>query len=151
MKGVSEVIAIVLILLIVIALAALAYTWFSGIFADLMRAAENALSGTSRAMSLRFEVENALYNQTQQNAYISVRNTGNQPFDAAKTSFYINNIVESFDAVNCPGCDCNNLAQGCVANFDLLSIGWASMPSGSSVRVTIESGLQSSKEITIVI
>lgn len=31
MKGISEVIAIILILMIVIALSALAYTWFSGI------------------------------------------------------------------------------------------------------------------------
>lgn len=32
MKGINEIIAIILIMLIVIALAALAYMWFSGIF-----------------------------------------------------------------------------------------------------------------------
>jgi flagellin-like protein len=35
MKGVNEIIAIILILMIVIALAALAYIWFSGIFRQL--------------------------------------------------------------------------------------------------------------------
>ena len=46
MKGVSEIIAIILILMIVIALAALAYTWFSGIYKALIYSPKEVVAKT---------------------------------------------------------------------------------------------------------
>jgi len=148
MKGQEAVIAIVLILMMVIALAALAYTWFSGIFNQLMQAAGFAVTKTTGSMSMRFNVENAVYTGPPNSfVYVTIRNTGNEKFDATKTSLYINDMPQTLNDYSCSiDCDCTGLEQGCIATFNMT---YASLPPQSFVKVVIENGLESSKEIAM--
>lgn len=150
MKGVTEIIAIILILMITIALAALAYTWFSGIFSDVMDAAASLLSRSSKNMATQFKLENANYVASDNIIYASIRNTGNQNFDASKTLFYIRGISGEFSVIACStGCNCNALASGCTADFEVSGTPFGSISEGDKLKVTIITGLQSTREITV--
>jgi len=148
MKGQSEVIAIILIVMIVIALAAFAYTWFSGIFSKLMNAAGTFITGTSEKMITSFKIETAAYEQTNSKVTVVLRNTGSKSFDAGKTSFYINEDAKTFSNIDCFSCTCSNLERGCVVKYEISGI--TSLSQGSKVRVVIETGFEDSKEIANV-
>lgn len=121
MKGVSEVIAIILILMIVIALAALAYTWFSGIFTQLTGSAGQTIVSTTTTMGTQFSLEAAACAVGATPACdvgdvisMSLRNTGQPVFDATKTSFYIDGIAFTGGVCASPvGCTAAALANGC--------------------------------------
>ena len=149
MKGVSEIIAIILILMITISLAALAYTWFSGIFSEIMDAAGSLLTRSSKTMATQFKVDNALYVASDNIIYASIRNTGNQNFDASKTLFYIRGIPGEFSTITCSGCNCNDLAGGCVVDFEIPDAPFGTISEGDKLKVTIITGLQNTREITI--
>jgi flagellin-like protein len=150
MKGVSEIMAIILILMITISLAALAYTWFSGIFSEIMEAAGALLTRSSKTMATQFKVDNALYVVADNLIYVSIRNTGNQNFDASKTLFFIRGVPGEFSAITCStGCNCNDLANGCVADFEVPDSSFGTISVGDKLKVTIVTGLQNSREITI--
>lgn len=149
MKGVTEIIAIILILMITIALAALAYTWFSGIFSDIMDAAASLLSRSSKNMATQFKVDNALYVASDNIIYVSIRNTGNQNFNATKSTFYIRGVPGDFSVIDCPNCNCNDLAPGCAADFEIPDTPFGSISEGDKLKVTIITGLQSTREITV--
>jgi len=152
MKGISEIISIILILMIVIAMSALAYTWFSGVFSDLTNAAGVAVTKTSSNMAVRIKVENALYNSTANILNVSVRNTGTQGFNATRTLFFVSDLTGSASSISCLSCDCNNLGAGCVATFSITSVSTTFGPitSGTTVKASIETGLTDSKGITII-
>jgi len=150
MKGVSEIIAIIMILMITISLAALAYTWFSGIFSEIMEMAGALLTRSSKSMATQFKVDNVHYVVADNLIYVSIRNTGNQNFDASKTMFYINDIPGGYSSMTCSaGCNCNDLASGCVADFELPDAPFGPIVVGDKLKVTIITGLQFSREITI--
>lgn len=150
MKGISEIIAIILILMITISLAALAYTWFSGIFTDIMDAAGSLLLRSSKTMSTQFKVDNALYVASDNIVYVSIRNTGNQNFDASKSLFFIKGIAGEFSAIACSaGCNCNDLANGCTADFEVPDTPFGTISAGDKIKVTISTGLQNTREITV--
>jgi flagellin-like protein len=87
MKGISEIIAIILILMIVIALAALAYTWFSGIFNQLTTTAGSSVTQTANAMGTQFKIENLKsVSPTQINA--TIRNLGTQSVNLTGVGAY---------------------------------------------------------------
>ena len=96
MKGVSEIIAIILILMIVIALAALAYTWFSGTFSSLTGTASTSVSQTTGAMASSFKIE-AAKNMSATNNSVTIRNTGTTAIDLTKMSAYMS---ETYSTVN---------------------------------------------------
>ena len=150
MKGISEIMAIILILMITISLAALAYSWFSGIFTELMDAAGSLLLRSSKTMSTQFKVDNALYISSNNIVYVSIRNTGNQNFDAFKTIFYIKGVPGEFSTISCStGCNCNDLANGCVADFEIPDTPFGTIVEGDKIKVTISTGLQNTREITV--
>jgi flagellin-like protein len=150
MKGVSEIIAIILILMITISISALAYIWFSGIFSEIMDAAGALLSRSSKNLDTRFIIDNALYIASDNIVYVSIRNTGNQNFDASKTLFYIGGIPGEFSSCSpSTGCSCYDLAGGCVADFEVPDTPFGAITSGDRLKVTITTGLQNIREITI--
>jgi flagellin-like protein len=147
MKGQEDIIALVLILMIVIALAAFAYMWFSGIFSQLMSTAGAAIERTAGTMTTQFKLESAVYDASDQKVYAVIRNIGTQSFDAFKTNFYINDAYEIAALPDCQTCICGELAKGCIAIY---SISMASLPQKNILMVTIETGLQDLREISIV-
>lgn len=147
MKGVSEIIAIIMILMIVIALSALAYTWFSGIFSELISVAGTSLTRSSKSMATQFTIESATYNASAGTVYVSVRNTGTQGFNATRSLFYVRDSPGAFSYIDCQSCNCNDLAQGCVANFNIPSAPFGAISAGSKIMITIDTGLQSEREL----
>jgi len=78
-KGVSAVIAIILILMITVALAAMAYVWFTNIFQEISEGAGDAAAGTTQAIGTSFVLEAASYTYLAEGNYtikIAIRNTG---------------------------------------------------------------------------
>jgi flagellin-like protein len=106
MKGISEIIAIILILMIVIALAALAYTWFSGIFNQLTTTAGSSVTQTATAMGTQFKIEN-IRNTTPTSISATIRNLGTQAINLTNAGAYYDgvpatsaNITSSANPVN---------------------------------------------------
>lgn len=147
MKGQEEIITLVLLIMIVVALVALAYTWFSGVFSQLMQAASIAVTRTGNVMSTQFKLESAAYVPGDQ-IYVTIRNIGTQNFDATKTSFYVNEILSDSTLPDCPHCSCIELSKGCIASYNITYSG--SLPAKSKLKATIETGLEDTKDITIV-
>ncbi|MEM5778088.1 MAG: archaellin/type IV pilin N-terminal domain-containing protein [Candidatus Aenigmatarchaeota archaeon] len=147
MKGQSEVIAIILIVMIVIGLSALAYTWFSGIFSQLMNAAGTFITGTTGKMVTSFKIEAATYDQDNSKVIVVIRNIGSKSFDVLKTSFYINDEAQTINTVDCFECSCLDFAKSCVAKIEFNGI--TSLPEKSKIRAIIETGFEDSKEISI--
>ncbi len=125
-KGVSEVIAIILILMIVIALAALAYTWFSGIFASLTGTASVAVTTTTSQMATAFKIDTIKWTP-QVGLAFTLRNVGSQSFNASwqTLGIYIdNNLVtaSTWNFFSGPGCSFSSasgfmLEKGCTVTW----------------------------------
>lgn len=148
MKGQEDIIAVVLILMVTIALTALAYMWFSGIFSGIMATVTTALTRTSGAMATQFKIENAVFNITENTIlYVTIRNVGSQSFNANKVAFYVNDLPKPFVSNDCLDCDCDNLEEGCIANYNVTATG---LSTESKLRATTETGLETSKEIIII-
>ncbi|MFH1229417.1 MAG: archaellin/type IV pilin N-terminal domain-containing protein [Candidatus Aenigmatarchaeota archaeon] len=120
MKGVSEIIAIVLILMIVIALAALAYTWFSGIFTQMTTTAGQNVVATQTTMNTQFVLESAACSAAGcavgSTVSMTIKNTGQPTIDATKTTFYIDGksfVVLPAACAAASGCVSNALVTGC--------------------------------------
>jgi len=168
MKGVSEVIAIILILMIVIALSALAYTWFSGIFASMTQSAGTAVTTTTNEMAMQFRIESAKWVAASTCTEITIRNTGTQNINASggpggQIAFFIDGTLQTgfaggsipLNCVNCvtgagasctSGAGCIILPQGAATYRP--STTTAACPAGTSMaKVSIGAGLTDSRTI----
>ena len=161
MKGVSEVIAIILILMIVIALSALAYTWFSGIFASMTASAGTAVTTTTQAMQTQFNLESAGNTSTNAIRFI-IRNTGTQPFNCSDTkiSVYIDGtkVIATRVGVTDNWCPAACGAGGCMMPGGYKAVyavtfsvtGCTALPgtSANTIKAFIETGLANSAYIS---
>jgi len=138
MKGVSTVIAIILILMITVALAALAYTWFTGIFASLTASATTATTTATTAMATSFVIESAWNVSTLVN--VAIRNTGTSNINMPKIIAYVSDIKYTPANLN----PTTTLSPGDKGTFTLT----VTDPKGKTLIVSIESGLQQSATIT---
>ena len=91
MKGVSAVIAIVLILMITVALAAMSYVWFTNVFESLTESGTGAIEKTGQQLQASFSVESARYTSGD-NVSVSIRNTGSTILDVSAVAFYLNGL-----------------------------------------------------------
>jgi flagellin-like protein len=64
MKGISAIIAVILILMITVALAAMAYVWFTDVFKTVTEGAGKAATGASETIATSFSIASAAMNQT---------------------------------------------------------------------------------------
>ncbi|MBR9682412.1 MAG: hypothetical protein GOV02_01940 [Candidatus Aenigmarchaeota archaeon] len=94
MKGVSAVIAIVLILMITVALAAMSYVWFTNIFETLTESGTSAIDRTGQQLQASFSIESARY-LSGNSTSVSIRNTGITTIDLDDVAFYLNGIPSS--------------------------------------------------------
>ncbi|MBU3896391.1 MAG: hypothetical protein KJ697_00440 [Nanoarchaeota archaeon] len=77
MKGISAVIAVVLILMITVALSAMAYVWFTGVFEDISGSAGEAAGAAAAQIGSGFSIVSAYDNNlVADEAYVKVTNTG---------------------------------------------------------------------------
>jgi len=134
MKGVSAVI---------VALAALAYTWFTGIFSSLTATTETAVTETTGAMATQFRIEAAKYiGSNHMNA--TIRNTGTQAFNVSKSTVYVAGSSASLDTTN-PFNPGGNLAPGDTST--LYNITNTTEACGKALTVIIATGLSDTKTI----
>ncbi|MBU3905010.1 MAG: flagellin [Nanoarchaeota archaeon] len=90
MKGISAVIAVVLILMITVALSAAAYVWFTGVFDTITQGASEAAEGTADTISTQFSIA-AVNRVSGSLAQIVVANTGSSNIDLSKMNIIVNN------------------------------------------------------------
>jgi flagellin-like protein len=94
MKGVSAVIAIVLILMITVALAAMAYVWFTTVFEELARGAEGKVNQTTDILGTSIDIEAAAY-VSESNISVSIRNSGTTNIEISGIGYFINELPVS--------------------------------------------------------
>ncbi len=126
MRGVSEVIAIILILMITISLAGLAYMFMSTTMADVTSTAGSTVDTTTSSMLTSFRIESIDI------AKVYVRNTGQNALTSL--SVYVNNEPAIFN-VTTP------IAAGAVGTITIYSF----IPDGATIKVTSPSGFSTSK------
>jgi len=131
MKGVSTIIAVVLILMIVVSLAALTFTWFTGIIDILTNTASNASSQATCSMAMKIEIENARY-FSGDSINSTIRNTGTIDVDISKLAFYIDGVPSSFTPST------GKLSPGSIGNFNITNITPACQ--NKVIKVTHECG-----------
>ncbi|MEM5778596.1 MAG: hypothetical protein QXK49_03140, partial [Candidatus Aenigmatarchaeota archaeon] len=125
-----------------IALAALAYTWFSGIFASLTGTAGTAVTQTTSSMVTQFKIESAKYTGSATwGVNATIRNTGTQSFNASKSSAYINGVYSYFQGATPQIVTPGNL--GTIYNITNISA-----VCGAILTITIETGLSDSRAIS---
>ena len=105
MKGITPVIAVILLLLITVSLVAFAYTWFTRVATTAATGIENQTSKLLATKSIR--IENAKVSGTT--TKIDLRNTGDVIINSGELSFYIEDgrVVA---ALGCPA----SIAPGAV-------------------------------------
>ncbi len=126
MRGVSEVIAIILILMITISLAGLAYMFMSTTMSDVTSSAGSTVDTTTSSMMTSFTIE------SMDIAKVYVRNTGQNAITSL--SVYINDEPATFN-VTTP------IAAGSVGTITIYSF----IPDGATVKVTSPNGFSTSK------
>ncbi len=106
-KGISAVIAVVLILMITVALSAAAYVWFSGIFDTITDEAENAAGDTADAISTSFSIDSARHVIGEENTTIYFTNTGSSDIDLTKVNIFVDSLLtgktDGFTGILSPG------------------------------------------------
>ncbi len=134
MKGVSTIIAIVLILMITVALAATAYVWFTSIFQQITTGAGEATTGTAAAIATKFTIETAKFNATGNNAiFVSVRNTGTQIIDTTKAAAYVNDVSRTSS-----GYTRLTINQDELASFNVTG---TSADCNANLKITLQAGV----------
>jgi flagellin-like protein len=89
MKGISAIIATVLILLITVALAAAGYMFFSTTFSSITQTSGQSISSTTSKFQASFQIE-SVFNSTANVINFTIRNTGSTTLNASKIAVYIN-------------------------------------------------------------
>ena len=127
--------------MITVALAALAYTWFTGIFATLTASATTATTTATTAMGTSFRIEAAKYTGSN-NVNATIRNVGSSSFSATTTKLgaYIGGISQTVSTVDPSGV----LASGGTATLKITN---GTVACGNTLAITIETGLTDSKTI----
>jgi len=126
MRGVSEVIAIILILMITISLAGLAYMFMSTTMSDVTSSAGSTVDTTTSSMLTSFTIE------SMDVAKVYVRNTGQNALTSL--SVYVNDEPATYN-VTTP------IAAGAVGTITIYSF----IPDGATVKVTSPDGFSASK------
>jgi len=139
MKGVSTVIAVILVLMITVAMAALAYLWFTGVFETLTGVANQTIGGAQQQMATKFSIE-AATNITNDTVSVSMRNTGTVDIDLDKVATYVTNELRDNTASG-------TLTPGTVYTFNVTDI---TNPCSKVLSITVATGADDTYAITCI-
>jgi len=89
MKGITPVIAIILLLLITISMVGFAFVWFSRVTSSAGAQIENSTLSQLRTQGQRISIENI----NPSGATVTVRNSGTVSIDQTELALYINNGI----------------------------------------------------------
>jgi flagellin-like protein len=131
MKGISEIITMVLIILIVVSLIGMLYIWTSGMFTSLSYTTQNRVDDTKNwAMDFKIDVAK---NLADGNVTVYVRNVGNSPLNASRMNAYVNDVL--YPIADAPT---SALAQGGTATFNVTGV---PSPIGKRIKIMADNGL----------
>ena len=129
--------------MIVVALAALAYTWFTGIFASLTSGAETAVETTTEAMGVSFRIEAAKrIDAGLEDVSVTVRNVGTSALNVSKFSAYVDDGKKD---VHVPTAGLPVLVYG---ETYTLYVNDSADPTGKKLKLVAETGLEQTTTIT---
>lgn len=97
MKGISAVIAVVLILMITVALSGAAYVWFSGVFDTITEGAGDAADNTADVISTSFAIATAS-KISSTTAEIYIVNTGSSNIDMNKVIVFADDKLADIES-----------------------------------------------------
>ena len=117
MKGISAVIAVVLILMITVALAAMAYVWFTDVFGTITEGAGEAAEGAGDIIATSFSIDSARYlsemidvggsSDVESNVTVYLANSGSADIDLDTINVYVDGLLageaNGFDGTLTPG------------------------------------------------
>lgn len=123
MKGISAVIATILLLLIVVAIVGFAFGFFQRIFSTAATATENQTASTLNQIGQSVQIDAVA------GTAVTVRNKGTVDIQGSTLAFYVNNVPRTCTIAG-------SVAPGAVASCTLN----ASCGTGSTLRVTTSGG-----------
>ncbi len=91
-KGISPVIAIIMLLLITVSLIGLSYVWISSTFQATAEKTEKSIEKGTEIMSMDFEINSAWVDSNRNSLYISLQNTGTGEIKLSEVSVLVNGI-----------------------------------------------------------
>jgi len=112
MKGITPVIATILLLLITISMVGFAFVWFTGIFRSIATSTENATNQQMIQMNQKINIE------SPKNQSIAIRNIGSYAISNTTLSVYVNGAPKTCsswsttsvapNAIIVANCTCNS-------------------------------------------
>lgn len=138
MKGISEIITMVLIILIVVSLIGILYVWISGMFTDISSLAKNK-AGNTEMWTEDFALLSAR-NITQNTVTVIVRNVGDSALSVAGMNSYVDGeyyIMTDRTA--------DAILEGDTAAFNITGM---ESPYGKTIKVVSERGVEKTTTIT---
>lgn len=134
MKGISAVIAVVLILMITVALASMAYVWFTTVFRTITVGTEEAATGGIAAMATKFTIESAhnATTDTWTGIAVTIRNTGTKNIDMDTIAAYVKGVSKTDDATG-------TLTPGMTGSFNVTV---TTVPCDGILKVTEATGYE---------
>jgi hypothetical protein len=135
--------------MIVIAMAALAYTWFSGIFASLTSTAGSAVTSTIGAMTTQFRIEAARNVSSGPLWYvnISIRNVGTTNINLNMSIAYLDEINVPVLYQYIPGFPNIILTPGSVSGQIPINTTSVGSPCGKTLMITVATGIFDSRKV----
>lgn len=120
MKGITPIIAIILLLLITISLTGVAFLWFTRMGETSSQAGSSQLNKTTGQMMLLIRIDNIEPSPSSGMIHagslepgnaITIRNTGSRGVSSSELGFYVDNIIK--------GCDGDNDLDNGVTPFNI--------------------------------
>jgi len=137
MKGVSAVIATILILMISISMAGLGYMTFSEVFSKVTTAGDDAVSSTISTMLAQMKIDSISVQSTT--AYVYIRNTGK--VDLTGFSAFADGFMVPSANLQLPAGD--KISPG---ELGVLNITGSLVSSGSIVKISSAQGTQAIRQ-----
>ncbi len=127
-KGITPVIAIILLLLITISMVGFAFVWFSRVAQTATEQTEKQLQSDLSRQGKKIAIDNLQLSTGVLEGSVSIRNIGTSNIAAGDIKLYVNNAVQV-------GCDSLALAAGAVGSCDI-DVNTCNSDSGNTLRVT---------------
>lgn len=140
MRGVSAVIAVILILMITVALAATSYVWFSEVFTTVTAGGTNVTARGVAGIATQFSIESARYGGVN-NVTVAIRNTGSVAIDLTTSAAYISDQFAGVTTkVNTAGTAITSLATGSIALLNVTNTTAIGDVCGDPIRMSFGAG-----------
>ena len=127
-KGITPVIAVILLLLITISMVGFAFTWFSRVAQTATEQTEKQLESDLARQGKKVAIDNLQPSTELAAGSVSVRNIGTSNIVAGDVKLYINNVAQE-------GCNNLILAAGAIGSC-AITANTCNDASGLSARVT---------------